>query len=106
MGVYVKRAVPVLAALAAGGVLVLGGCQSNSHSCVNGKCHVTVTGAGQTVEVNDVDVTVSQISGRGVTVSAGGSAPATIATGQRAQVGPVTITVTSIEGEKVKFDLQ
>ncbi|QKW39703.1 hypothetical protein HUT06_41450 [Actinomadura sp. NAK00032] len=101
-----KRAVPVLAALAAGGVLVLGGCQSNSHSCVNGECHVTVTGAGQTVEVNDVDVTVSQISGQGVTISANGSTPTTLANGQRARVGPVTITVTSIENDKVKFDLR
>ncbi|MFA1541413.1 hypothetical protein [Actinomadura monticuli] len=101
-----KRAVPVLSVLALGGVLLLSGCQSNSQRCVNGKCHVTVNGAGQTVEVNDVDVTVSQISDQGMTVSAGGSAPATIATGQGAQVGPVSIRVTSIEGQKVKFDLR
>ena len=101
-----KRAVPVLSVLAVGGVLLLSGCQSNTHSCTNGRCHVTVTGAGQTLEVNDIDVTVSQISADGMTVSAGGSAPATIANGQTAQVGPVTIRVTSVEGDKVKFDLQ
>ncbi|GAA1791002.1 hypothetical protein [Actinomadura chokoriensis] len=97
---------PVLAVLAAGGVLLLSGCQSHTQRCVNGKCHVTVSGAGQTLEVNDVDVTVSQISTEGVTVSAGGSAPAVIANGESAQVGPVSIRVTSIEGQKVKFDLE
>jgi uncharacterized protein YggE len=102
----VKRAVPVISVLAVGGVLLLSGCQSTSHRCVNGKCHVTVSGAGQTVEVNDVDVTVSQISTEGMTVSAGGSAPAVIANGERAQVGPVSIRVTSIDGQKVKFDLE
>ncbi|MFB4305316.1 hypothetical protein [Actinomadura sp. GTD37] len=101
-----KRAVPVLSVLAVGGALLLSGCQSNTHSCVNGKCHVTVSGAGQTVEVNDVDVTVSQISSGGMTVSAAGSAPATIANGESSQVGPVTIRVTSIDGQKVKFDLE
>ncbi|NKZ03504.1 hypothetical protein [Actinomadura latina] len=101
-----KRAVPVLSVAALGGVLLLSGCQSNTHSCVNGKCHVTVTGAGQTVEVNDVDVTVSQISDQGMTVSADGSAPAVIPNGERARVGSVSITVTSIEGQKVKFDLE
>lgn len=101
-----KRAVPVISALAIGGVLLLSGCQSYTQRCVNGKCSVTVTGAGQTVEVNDVDVTVSGISDEGMTVSAGGSAPATIANGESAQVGPVSIRVTSIEGQKVKFDLE
>jgi hypothetical protein len=91
-------------AVLAGGLL-LTGCQSNSQSCRNGKCHVTVTGAGQTVEVNDVDLTVSAISDQGMTVSAGGSAQKTIGNGQSSQVGPVTITVTSIDGDKVKFDL-
>ncbi|MEO3828248.1 hypothetical protein [Actinomadura sp. B10D3] len=100
-----KRSASVLSVLAVGGALLITGCQSNSHTCVNGKCHVTVNGAGQTVEVNDVDVTVSQISAQGATVSAGGSAPATIQNGNTAQVGPVTIKITSIEGEKVKFDL-
>jgi type 1 fimbria pilin len=98
--------VPVISVLAVGGVLLLSGCQSTSHRCVNGKCHVTVSGAGQTVEVNDVDVTVSQISTEGMTVSAGGSAPAVIANGECAQVGPVSIRVTSIDGQKVKFDLE
>ncbi|SPT52056.1 hypothetical protein [Actinomadura madurae] len=100
-----KRSASVLSVLAVGGALLITGCQSNSHSCVNGKCHVTVNGAGQTVEINDVDVTVSEISAQGMTVSAGGSAPATIGNGQSSRVGPVTITITSIEGEKVKFDL-
>jgi uncharacterized protein YcfL len=101
----VKRSASVLSVLAVGGALLITGCQSNSHTCVNGKCHVTVNGAGQTVEINDVDVTVSEISARGATVSAAGSAPATIGNGQSSQVGPVTIAVTSIEGEKVEFDL-
>ncbi|MFI0406288.1 hypothetical protein [Actinomadura sp. 3N508] len=86
-------------------MLLLSGCQSNSYSCRNGQCHVTVSGAGQSIEVNDLDVTVSEITAEGMTVSAGGSAPATIAVGESAQVGGVTIKVTSVEGDKVKFDL-
>lgn len=100
------RTVPVLAALALGGGLILSGCQSSSQSCVNGQCHVTVTGAGQTVEVNDVNVTVSEISGSGMTVSVDGSTAATIGVGQSAQVGKAMIRVTSADGKKVKFDLQ
>ncbi|TMQ99996.1 hypothetical protein ETD83_17670 [Actinomadura soli] len=64
-----------------------------------------MSGAGQTMEVNNVNVTVSAITAEGMTVSAGGSAPTTIAVGESAQVGGVTIEVTSVEGEKVKFDL-
>ncbi|WUH99065.1 hypothetical protein OHR68_37080 [Spirillospora sp. NBC_00431] len=88
-----------------GGALLVSGCQSNSYSCRNGECHVTVSGAGQTIEVNDIDVTVSAITADGMTVSAGGSAPTKIALGESAQVGGARITVTSVQGEKVKFDL-
>lgn len=100
-----KRSVPVLSVLVLGGALLVTGCQSNSYSCKNGACHVTVNGAGQTVEVNDVDVTVSRISGEGMTVSAAGSAPTTLGRGESSQVGPVMIKVVSIDGQKVKFDL-
>ncbi|MBO2458269.1 hypothetical protein [Actinomadura violacea] len=101
-----KRAASVLSVLALGGALLLTGCQSNSQRCVNGKCHVTVSGAGQTISVNDIDVVVSRISDGGMTVSADGSAPARVGNGERAQVGPVTIKVTSIDGQTVKFDLE
>lgn len=101
-----KRSVPVVSVLALGGALVLGGCQSNSYSCVGGECHVTVDGAGQTLEIHDVSVTVSDISPRGITVSAGGSPPTKVWEDQHARVGPVWIKVTSIDGKKVKFDLQ
>ncbi|MGH8964597.1 MAG: hypothetical protein ACRDXB_04600 [Actinomycetes bacterium] len=99
------RSVPVVVVLALGGALLVSGCQSNSYSCRNGQCHVTVSGAGQTIEINDTNVTVSAITEQGMTVSAGGSAPETIAVGESAQVGGVKIEVTSVEGEKVKFDL-
>ncbi|WP_171064288.1 hypothetical protein [Actinomadura soli] len=99
------RSVPIVAGLTLGAALLVTGCQSNSYSCRNGQCHVTVSGAGQTMEVNNVNVTVSAITAEGMTVSAGGSAPTTIAVGESAQVGGVTIEVTSVEGEKVKFDL-
>jgi hypothetical protein len=95
-----------MAVLALGAALLLGGCQSNSHTCTNGRCHVTVSGAGQTVEVDDNDVTVSDIAGDAMTVQVGGSAPTVIRVGQSSQVGPVTIKVTSVDGDKVKFDLQ
>ncbi|MFI0482713.1 hypothetical protein [Actinomadura sp. 9N215] len=94
-----------MAGLVLGGALLVSGCQSNSYSCKNGQCHVTVSGAGQTIEINEMNVTVSAITDQGMTVSAGGSAPATIAVGESAQVGGVKIEVTSVEGEKVKFDL-
>ncbi|MGH3238753.1 MAG: hypothetical protein ACRDNL_00130 [Spirillospora sp.] len=99
------RSVPVVAGLVIGGALLVSGCQSHSYSCKNGQCHVTVSGAGQTIEVNDINVTVSAITADGMTVSAGGSAPTRIAVGESAQVGGARIVVTSVEGEKVKFDL-
>lgn len=100
------RSVAILAVVMTGGVLALSACQSNSYSCRNGECHVTVSGAGQTLEINDLNVTVSEISDRGMTVSAGGSAPTEIPVGQTAQVGGVQIRVTSVDGQKVKFDLR
>ncbi|TYK46732.1 hypothetical protein [Actinomadura decatromicini] len=100
------RSASFVAVLALGGALLVSGCQSNSYSCKNGVCHVTVSGAGQTVDLDDSKVTVSEIGDRGVTVSADGSAPTTIAVGDTARIGRVQITVTSIDGEKVKFDLR
>lgn len=100
------RSVPALAVLMIAGSLALSGCQSNSYSCRNGECHVTVSGAGQTLDINDINVTVSEITDRGMTVSAGGSAPAEIPVGQSAEVGGVQITVTSSDGQKVKFDMR
>ncbi|MGP4026377.1 hypothetical protein [Actinomadura sp. 3N407] len=67
---------------------------------------MTVTGPGQTLEINDVDVTVSEITDRGMTVSAGGSAPTEIPVGQSAEIGGVQISVTSADGQKVKFDMR
>ncbi|TDD30165.1 hypothetical protein E1287_29770 [Actinomadura sp. KC06] len=99
------RSVPVVAGLALGAALLVSGCQGNSYSCMHDKCHVTVSGAGQTIEVKDLNVTVSEITAQGMTVSAGGSAPTKVAVGESAQVGGVTIKVTSVEGEQVKFDL-
>ncbi|MFG2249608.1 hypothetical protein [Spirillospora sp. NPDC048823] len=100
------RSVPVLAVLVVAGALTLSGCQSNSYSCSNGECHVTVSGAGQTLDINDTNVTVTEITDRGMTVSAGGSAPTEIPVGQSAEVGGVQIRVTSSDGQKVKFDLK
>ncbi|RKS79717.1 hypothetical protein BZB76_1194 [Actinomadura pelletieri DSM 43383] len=100
------RRVSLAAVVALGGTLLLSGCQSNSYTCVNGECHVTVTGSGQSIEVNDIDLTVSEITDQGMTISAEGSAPMPIAVGQRVRVGPAEITVTSVEGDKVKFDLR
>ncbi|TDC95700.1 hypothetical protein [Actinomadura sp. 7K507] len=100
------RSAPVLSAIVLGGALLVSGCQSNSYSCSNGECHVTVSGAGQTIEINDLNVTVSQIGDGGMTVSAGGSAPTEIPVGQRAQVGGVQIEVTSVKGQEVKFDVK
>ncbi|QKG19916.1 hypothetical protein ACTIVE_1552 [Actinomadura verrucosospora] len=101
-----KRAVPVLSVLALSGALLLTGCQSNSQRCVNGKCHVTVTGDGQTLSVKEVDVAVTRITDEGMTVSVDGSAPARIGRGESARVASVMIKVTSIDGRTVKFDLE
>ncbi|MFG2087370.1 hypothetical protein [Spirillospora sp. NPDC048824] len=51
-------------------------------------------------------MTVTEITDRGMTVSAGGSAPTEIPVGQSAEVGGVQIRVTSSDGQKVKFDLK
>ncbi|NVI88445.1 hypothetical protein [Actinomadura sp. BRA 177] len=102
-----KRAVPVLISVfALGGALTLSGCEVSSHSCVNGRCHVTVSGTGKTFDINDVDVKVTEISGAWVSVTANGSAPTRISVGDSSRVGPVTIKVTSIKGQTVKFDME
>lgn len=100
-----KRSTPflIVGTLAAG--LLLTGCQGSSHSCVNGKCHVTVTGTGQNIEVDDFDMTVTRIGTGEMTISVEGSQPVTIKKGERGQVGPVSIQVTSVDGDKVKFDV-
>ncbi|WP_141579301.1 hypothetical protein [Actinomadura sp. WMMA1423] len=95
----------VLSVLALGGALALTGCQSNSYSCKNGQCHVTVSGAGQSIEVSDVDLSISEIGDGGMTVSADGSAPTRAPVGRTVQVGQVQIKVTSVDGQKVKFDM-
>ncbi len=99
-----SRSVHGLAALALGGALVLTGC--NSYSCKNDECHVTVSGADQILEVNGLDVRVIDIGDAGVTLSVQGSRPAKIPVGETAQVGPVQIRVTSVEGNKAKFDMR
>lgn len=103
------RSLPTAAAVALGAGLLLAGCQSQSHSCTNSGCHVTVSGAGQTVELDspkgEVDVTVTAIEADSVTMSAGGAGAVEIADGASAQVGPVTVKITSIEGDTVKFDV-
>ncbi|WP_147339668.1 LPS-assembly lipoprotein LptE [Actinomadura spongiicola] len=102
------RRVSLAAVVALGGTLLLSGCQtvSSSYACSNGECHVTVTGSDQSIEVNDIDLTVSTITAQGMTISVEGSSPTTIAVGRRARVGAVEITVTSVKGDEVKFDLR
>ncbi|WP_395109360.1 hypothetical protein [Actinomadura sp. SCN-SB] len=99
------RRVSILAALTLAAVPLLGACQSSSYSCSGGVCHVTVKGAGQTLELNHNYLTVTEISGDAMTVRIGTSDTVTIARGQSSQVGPVTIKVTSVDGDEVKFDL-
>lgn len=101
-----NRAVPVLSVLALAGGLLLTGCEASSHSCVNGKCHVTINGTGNTFDIMDVDIRVTEISGQSMSVTANGSDPARISVGESSQVGPVKIKVTSIDGRTVKFDLE
>ena len=102
------RSVPVLTVLALGGALLLDGCRYpySSYSCHYRRCHVTVHGAGQTVDVNGVKLTVSKISIQGMTVAVGGSAPTVIGVGQSTRVRRVTIKVTSADNDKVKFDIE
>ncbi|WP_433466449.1 hypothetical protein [Spirillospora sp. CA-128828] len=100
------RSVPVLTVLAFGGALLLGGCQYSSYTCHHHRCHVTVSGAGQKLEVGGTTVTVSQISSQGMTVAADGSAPTAIGVGQSIHLGHVTIKVTSADHDKVKFDIE
>ncbi|WP_285698842.1 hypothetical protein [Actinomadura sp. NBRC 104412] len=99
------RRVSILAALTLAAVPLLGACRGNSYSCSGGVCHVTVNGAGQTLELKDNYITVTRISGDAMTVRMGTSGTVTIAEGQSSQVGPVTIKVTSVNGDEVKFDL-
>ncbi|MFI0445919.1 hypothetical protein [Actinomadura sp. 6N118] len=100
------RSVPVLTILVLGEALLLGGCQSPySYTCYGRRCHVTVSSPGQTVQVNDVGLKVSEISSKGMTVTADGSAPTVIGVGQRTRVGRVTVKVTSADNDKVKFDI-
>ncbi|TDD95126.1 hypothetical protein [Actinomadura rubrisoli] len=101
-----QRSVPVLAVLALGGALLLGGCRYHSHSCHYRGCHVTVSGAGQTVEVSGVHLTVSRISSQGMTVATDGSGPTVIGVGQSTRVGRFKIKVASADNDKVKFDIE
>ena len=100
------RSLPIVVALAVGGALLVSGCQSNTYKCTNGECHVTVTGSGQDIEINNKKISIVEISGSGLTVALDGGQPTTIETGQTAQVGGAEITVTSVDGDKVKFDLR
>lgn len=98
--------VPALTVLMLMAAPLLGGCQSNSYSCSGGICHVTVNGAGQTLELDDTEVTVTEISGDRMTVRVDGSSPITIGAGQSRQVGSATVKVTSINGDEAKFDVE
>lgn len=105
-GKSVVRSVPILAVLALAGALLVTGCESTQYSCRGGECHVTVSGGTKGMDVGDHDVTVSGISDAGATFSVDGSSPRTIPVGETARVGGAEITVTSAEGQKVKFDLR
>lgn len=95
-----------VAALALGATLVLTGCQVNSHTCRNTECHVTTTGTGNTLNVNDWDVRVTRIWDNSATFTVDRSRSVRIPVGHSARVGNASIRVTSIEGETVKFDIR
>ncbi|XRQ09979.1 hypothetical protein ACN3XK_03455 [Actinomadura welshii] len=100
------RSVPAVAALALGAALVFTGCQATSHSCRGGECHVTVNGTGKMLDIMDRDVKVTEISDTWMAVSVDRSRPTRIPVGESARVGPVTIRVTSIKDQVVKFDME
>lgn len=99
-----KRNAPTLTALCLAAALPLTACQSHTQSCFNGTCHVTVKGAGQTIEVNDYDVRIREIGPDTVRLQVEGTPTVTLKTGSRTPLGPLTIQVTSIEENTVKFD--
>ncbi|TDC68014.1 hypothetical protein E1200_13060 [Actinomadura sp. GC306] len=97
-----------VAVLMLGAGLVLTGCQVNSHTCRNGECHVTTTGTNNAnpLEINDWEIRVTALSADSATFSVDRSRRVEIPVGQSARVGRTTITVTSIEGETIKFDIE
>jgi hypothetical protein len=100
------RPLHAVAALVLGAALVLTGCQVNSHTCRNGECHVTTTGTGNTLDIMNWDVRVTEISGDSATFTVDHSPPVRIAVGRSERVGAAKIRVTSIEGETLKFDVK
>ncbi|WP_147449339.1 hypothetical protein [Actinomadura pelletieri] len=67
---------------------------------------MTVNGPDQSIEINDIDLTVSEITAHSMTISAEGSTPTRITVGRRARVGAVEITVTLVKDGEVEFDLR
>ncbi|WP_132199350.1 hypothetical protein [Actinomadura darangshiensis] len=65
-----------------------------------------MSGEGQDIEVNGVDLSIIEIKKHGMTVSADGSPMTTVSVGENLRVGHVQIRVTSADGEKVKFDMR
>ncbi|SEF84050.1 hypothetical protein SAMN04489712_102229 [Thermomonospora echinospora] len=100
-----KRTAPLAVTACLAAVLSLTGCQSHTQSCRNGTCHVTVNGAGQTIEVNDYDLRIISIGADSVRMQAEGGATATLKVGARERLGPITIKVTSVGDDSVKFDV-
>lgn len=100
------RPVPVVAALALGAALLLGGCEHNSWSCWGGGCHVTVNGTQNRLDIGEYFVTVSKITDRSATFSIDDSRPVEIPVGGTARVGDAKIKVTSIKGDTLKFDME
>jgi hypothetical protein len=98
-----RRTAPLAVTACLAAVLTLAGCQSHTQTCTNGTCRVTVNGAGQTVEVDDHDLSILEIGDDWVRIGVDGRAASTLKAGSRSSLGPVTIAVTSIEGDSVKF---
>lgn len=100
-----RRTAPLAATACLTAMLALTGCQSHTQTCVNGVCHVTVNGAAQTVEVDDHDLSILSIDGDRVRIGVDGNTVSVLKVGQPTRLGPVTITVTSIKNDTVKFDV-
>jgi hypothetical protein len=91
------------ATTAAGLLLGLGGCSTNSSVCSDNSCHVKVSlsssDGAQTAKIWGDAMTVGHIDGNTVTVTVSGNQK-TLSNGQRSPVGPYTVTVNSISGTK------
>ncbi|GAA0583009.1 hypothetical protein [Actinomadura livida] len=95
-----------VAVLMLGATLVLTGCQVNSHTCRGGECHVTTTGTGKTQSIDQWDVKITEIYADSAVFSVDRSRGVRIQVGRSVRVRDARITVTSIEGETVKYDIE